>query len=34
MPHGFVGGIGQMEAAAPPLTAIGAFLSSRLAPVH
>jgi acetyl esterase/lipase len=31
MPHGFVGGIGQTEAAAGALTAIGAFLSSRLA---
>jgi epsilon-lactone hydrolase len=34
MPHGFVGGIGQMEAAAGALTAIGGFLSSRLAPVR
>jgi len=33
MPHGFVGGIGHMEAAAGALTAIGAFLSSRLAPI-
>jgi acetyl esterase/lipase len=33
MPHGFLGGIGQMEAAAGALTAIGAFLSSRLAPI-
>jgi len=32
MPHGFVGAIGQMEAAAGALTAIGGFLSSRLAP--
>jgi acetyl esterase/lipase len=34
MPHGFVGAIGPMEAAAGALTAIGAFLSSRLAPVR
>jgi epsilon-lactone hydrolase len=32
MPHGFVGGVGQMEAAAGALQAVGAFLSSRLAP--
>ena len=30
MPHGFVGGVGQMEAAAGALEAIGEFLSSRL----
>jgi monoterpene epsilon-lactone hydrolase len=33
MPHGFVGGIGQTHAAATALSAIGEFLSSRLAPV-
>lgn len=33
MPHGFLGGIGQMEAAAGALTAIGEFLSSRLAAI-
>ena len=33
MPHGFLGAIDQMEAAAGALTAIGAFLSSRLAPI-
>ena len=32
MPHGFVGGVGQTEAAARALDAIGEFLSSRLAP--
>lgn len=32
MPHGFVGGIGQTQAAASALSAIGEFLSSRLAP--
>ena len=32
MPHGFVGGVGQMEAAAGTLKAIGDFLSSWLAP--
>jgi epsilon-lactone hydrolase len=31
MPHGFVGAIGQMEAAARALSGIGEFLSSRLA---
>jgi epsilon-lactone hydrolase len=31
MPHGFVGGIGQTQAAASALIAIGEFLSSRLA---
>jgi len=31
MPHGFVGGVGQMDAAAGALLAIGEFLSSRLA---
>jgi monoterpene epsilon-lactone hydrolase len=31
MPHGFVGGIGQTQAAASALSAIGEFLSSRLA---
>jgi monoterpene epsilon-lactone hydrolase len=34
MPHGFVAGVGQMEAAASALSALGAFLSSRLAPIH
>jgi epsilon-lactone hydrolase len=34
VPHGFIGGLGQMEAAAGALTAIGAFLSSQFAPVH
>lgn len=32
MPHGFVGGIGQTQAADSALSAIGEFLSSRLAP--
>jgi monoterpene epsilon-lactone hydrolase len=32
MPHGFVGAIGQTQAAASALSAIGEFLSSRLAP--
>lgn len=32
MPHGFVGGVGQMQAAGSALSAIGEFLSSRLAP--
>ena len=32
MPHGFVGGVGRLEAAAGALKAIGGFLSSRLAP--
>jgi epsilon-lactone hydrolase len=32
MPHGFVGGIGQTQTAASALSAIGVFLSSRLAP--
>lgn len=32
MPHGFVGGIGQTQAAASALSAIGEFLSSQLAP--
>jgi epsilon-lactone hydrolase len=32
MPHGFIGGIGQTQAAASALAAIGEFLSSRLAP--
>jgi monoterpene epsilon-lactone hydrolase len=32
MPHGFVGGVGQTQAAASALSAIGEFLSSRLAP--
>jgi len=31
MPHGFLGGIGQMQAAASALSSIGEFLSSRLA---
>jgi acetyl esterase/lipase len=32
MPHGFIGTIGQTQAAAGALSAIGEFLSSRLAP--
>jgi epsilon-lactone hydrolase len=32
MPHGFVGGVGQMEAASGALSAVGEFLSSLLAP--
>ncbi|MDA8347672.1 MAG: alpha/beta hydrolase [Pseudomonadota bacterium] len=32
MPHGFVGGVGQIEAAAEALQAMGNFLHSRLAP--
>jgi monoterpene epsilon-lactone hydrolase len=32
MPHGFVGSIGQTQAAASALSAIGEFLSSQLAP--
>jgi epsilon-lactone hydrolase len=30
MPHGFVGGVGQMQAAASALSALGEFLASRL----
>jgi epsilon-lactone hydrolase len=32
LPHGFAGGVGQLEAAADALAAIGEFLSTRLAP--
>jgi epsilon-lactone hydrolase len=32
MPHGFLGGIGQVQAAISALSAIGEFLSSRFAP--
>jgi epsilon-lactone hydrolase len=34
MPHGFVGGIGQTQAAESALSALGEFLSSRLAPIR
>jgi hypothetical protein len=30
MPHGFLGNVGQLEAAAEALKAIGTFLSARL----
>jgi acetyl esterase/lipase len=31
VPHGFIGGVGRLEASTRALTAIGAFLSARLA---